>query len=171
MRILSPPCRVSLSRRSPKSWGRHDPTCLDRATDALVAVDRVADSAFVTREEHALVEVERRRLCALVDADLVTAEELHADDFQLITPRGFPYSKREYLDAVRSGLIDYLVWDPEQIDARVHGDAGCLRYAATINMRFDGTETGPRRYWHTDYYERRDGCWHVIWSQATEIDS
>jgi hypothetical protein len=24
--------------------------------------------------------------------------------------------------------------------------------------------------WHTDYYEREDGRWRVIWSQATEID-
>ncbi len=118
-----------------------------------------------------MVEVERRRLRALVDADLVTAGELHADNFQLITPRGVPYSKGEYLEAVRSGLIDYVVWDPDQIEARVHRDAGCLRYAATINMRFDGREVGPRRYWHTDYYERQDGRWLVIWSHATEIDS
>ena len=26
-----------------------------------------------------------------------------------------------------------------------------------------------RRYWHTDYYERRDDRWQVIWSHATEI--
>ena len=124
----------------------------------------------MTPDERALVEIERRRLRALVDVDLVTAEELHADDFQLITPRGFPYSKREYLEAVQSGLIDYLVWDPDEIEARVRGIAGCLRYAATINMRFDGHETDPGRYWHTDYYEREDGRWRVIWSQATEID-
>lgn len=111
----------------------------------------------MTLEKEALVEIERCRLRALVDADLTVAEELHADDFQLITPRGFPYSKREYLEAVRSGLIDYRIWDPDDIEARVHGDAGCLRYAATINMRFEGREVGPRRYWHTDYYERLDG--------------
>jgi hypothetical protein len=60
----------------------------------------------VTPEESGLVEVERRRPRALVEADLVTAEEIHGDDFQLITPRGFAYSKREYIDAVGSGLID-----------------------------------------------------------------
>jgi hypothetical protein len=124
----------------------------------------------VTPDENALAEVERRRLRALVEVDLATAEELHSDEFQLITPRGFPYSKREYLEAVRSGLIDYLVWDPDQMEARVHHDAGCLRYSATIDMRFDGRGTGPRRYWHTDYYERRDGRWHVVWSHATEIE-
>ena len=117
-----------------------------------------------------MIEVERRRLRALVDADLAAAEALHADDFQLITPRGFAYSKEGYLDAVASGLIDYLVWEPDAIEARVHHDAGCLRYAANLDMRFDGRETGARRYWHTDYYERRDGRWRVLWSQATEID-
>ena len=125
----------------------------------------------VSADEQALVAVERRRLRSLIDADLVVAEELHSDEFQLITPRGFPYSKREYLDAVRSGQIDYLVWDPDDIDARVRGDSGCVRYAATLNMRFDGRETGARRYWHTDYYERRDGRWQVVWSHATEVAS
>jgi hypothetical protein len=118
-----------------------------------------------------LVDVELRRLRSLVEADLVTAEEIHGDDFQLITPRGFPYSKREYLDAIASRLIDYLVWDPDDIEVRVRGDAGCVRYAATMNMRFDGRETGTRRYWHTDYYERQDGRWQVVWSQATEAES
>ncbi len=124
----------------------------------------------MTPEERGLVEVERRRLRALVDADLVTAEEMHGEDFQLITPRGFPYSKREYIDAVESRLIDYLVWDPDDIKARVYGDSGCVRYASTMNMRFDGHATGTRRYWHTDFYERQDGRWQVIWSQATEVE-
>jgi hypothetical protein len=123
----------------------------------------------MTSEEQALVAVERRRLRALVDADLVVAAALHADEFQLITPRGFAYAKRDYLEAVRSGQIDYLVWDPDDIDARVRGDSGCVRYTATLNMRFDGHETGTRRYWHTDYYEREDGRWQVVWSQATEV--
>jgi hypothetical protein len=35
-----------------------------------------------------LEETERRRLDALVKADMGTAEALHADDYQLVTPRG-----------------------------------------------------------------------------------
>ena len=128
-------------------------------------------SVCVGIEEGALADVERRRLRALVQSDLAAAEALHADDFQLITPGGVSYSKREYLDAVRSGLIDYLVWEPDEMSVRVQDDAGCLRYASVINVRFDGHETGPRRYWHTDDYERSGGSWRVLWSQATEIES
>ena len=44
-----------------------------------------------------LENIERRRLKALVDADVAAAEELHADDFQLVTPSGAAYTKDEYL--------------------------------------------------------------------------
>ena len=37
------------------------------------------------------------RLKALVDANVAAAEELHADDFQLVTPSGAAYTKDEYL--------------------------------------------------------------------------
>jgi hypothetical protein len=120
-------------------------------------------------DEEDLADIERRRLRALVDADLAVADELHADDFQLITPSGESVSKQEYLRGVASGDIDYLVWDPEEIDARVHRDAACLRYRSTIKISVRGHESSPRRYWHTDFYEKRGDSWQVVWSQATGI--
>jgi hypothetical protein len=116
-----------------------------------------------------LADIERQRLRALVDADLTVADELHADDFQLITPSGDSISKEEYLQRVASGGIDYQIWDPDEIDVRVHGDAACLRYRATIKIVVGGHEFGPGHYWHTDFYEKRGDRWQVVWSQATEI--
>ena len=118
--------------------------------------------------EAELVEVERQRLRALVNADVAAADQLHASDFQLVTPSGDTYSKEEYLGDVASGEIDYLQWDPEEVEARVRGDAGCVRYRSTIRIVVGGQELEPGRYWHTDYYERRSGRWQVIWSQATK---
>ena len=109
------------------------------------------------------------RLRALVDADLSVADGLHAPDFQLVTPSGATYTKEEYLGAIASGEVDYRVWEPLEIDVRRSGEAGCLRYHSNLDIVVGGHRTGPRRYWHTDYYERRDGRWQVIWSQATEI--
>jgi hypothetical protein len=40
--------------------------------------------------------IERERLRSLVDADIATARRLHADDFELIHPRGGTLSKEEY---------------------------------------------------------------------------
>ena len=86
---------------------------------------------------------------------------------QLVTPGGDTYSKDEYLAAVASGEIDYRRWEPEAIESRVCGDAGCVRYRSTIEIVVDGRELPPTRCWHTDYYERRDGRWQVVFSQAT----
>ena len=126
---------------------------------------RVSTAAEMDAEE--LAELERSRLRALVATDLGAANALHAADFQLVTPSGDTYSKDEYLAAVASGEIDYRRWEPEAIESRVCGDAGCVRYRSTIEIVVDGRELPPTRCWHTDYYERRDGRWQVVFSQAT----
>ena len=125
----------------------------------------------LTREQVELAEIEQSRLRALVDADIALADGLHADDFQLITPSGDAYTKEEYLGDIASGVVDYRVWDPRDIDVRVCGDAGCVRYHSNLEIVVAGRRIGPSLYWHTDYYERRDGRWQVIWSHATEIVS
>jgi hypothetical protein len=117
----------------------------------------------------ALAELERRRVRALVAADVAVADELHARDFQLITPCGETRSKADYLGRIASGRTDYQLWEPGEIKVRVRGDVGCVRYRSTMNVIVDGRETGPRRLWHTDYYEQDKGLWRVVWSQATTI--
>jgi hypothetical protein len=115
--------------------------------------------------------VERDRLRALVDGDLERARELHADDFQLISPTGRALSKDEYLEAIASGELDYLAWDAGSIEVRMYAQdlAAVVRYQSELEIVDDGNH-GPRRsYWHTDLYERRDGRWQVVWSHATEI--
>jgi ketosteroid isomerase-like protein len=116
-----------------------------------------------------LAEIERTRLRALVDADLAVADRLHADDFQLITPSGDSLTKAEYLRGVATGELDYLIWDPEDIEVHRDGHMACLRYRSTIKIRVGGEESGPAQYWHTDFYEKRDERWQVVWSQATAI--
>jgi hypothetical protein len=118
-------------------------------------------------DDEELAEHERSRLRALVAADLVAANALHAADFQLVTPGGETISKEQYLAGVASREIDYRRWEPETIESRVCGDAGCVRYRSTIEIAVDGRELGVVRCWHTDYYEHRDGRWQVVFSQAT----
>ena len=129
--------------------------------------DRETGATTGEEADH-LADVERRRLRALVDVDLVAADELHAHDFQLITPGGDSFSKDAYLGAVASGDINYVLWEPEEIEVRVHLDAGCLRYRSTIKIVVGGEEREPGRYWHTDFYEKQNGRWQVVWSQATQ---
>jgi hypothetical protein len=113
-------------------------------------------------------DIERMRLKALVDADLETAGRLHADAFQLITPRGVVLSKDQYLGAIANGDLKYVQWDAGPIEVRLHGDTAVIRYRAQLETGSAGT-TGSMECWHTDSYEKLDGAWQVVWSQATRI--
>lgn len=114
--------------------------------------------------------VEHERLRALVNADVPRASSLHADDFQLINPVGGSVSKAEYLEAIAAGEIDYVSWEPGTIEVKVYGDAAVIRYQAELQIRVKAMPDAPSgRFWHTDVYERRNGSWQVVWSQATRI--
>ena len=113
---------------------------------------------------------ERERLRALVEANMEVARQLHADDFQLINPAGASSTKEQYLGAVASGEADYLIWEPKSIEVRVYGDAAIIRYQSQIQIVIRGQDMGLRSSWHTDSYEKRNGRWQVVWSQATVIN-
>jgi hypothetical protein len=117
-----------------------------------------------------LRDVERRRLRALVDADIAAARHVHAHDYQLITPGGATFSGDEYLDDITSGAIDYRVFEPaSDIAVKVFSDAGVVRYKARIDIRFSSGGRDGGLFWHTDIYRHADGRWQAVWSQATRI--
>jgi hypothetical protein len=123
----------------------------------------------MTDEADAIRRIERARLAALVAGDVTEARMHHAPDFQLITPIGAVFSRDEYMDAVGSGHLRYLAWEPEDIAVRLHGDVAVIRYRARIEVVFGRQKVPPGECWHTDTYERRNGHWMAVWSQATAI--
>jgi hypothetical protein len=116
-------------------------------------------------------DIERARLRALVNADMIAAEPLHAPDFHLITPIGAMLSKAEYLGAVAGGQIRYLLWEPGEIAVRLYAASTLIRYRARLEVVFGGHKVPPGDYWHTDAYECRNQQWMVVWSQATAISA
>jgi hypothetical protein len=120
-------------------------------------------------EADILRETERERLRALVEGDVSRAGQLHTEDFQLINPLGGVLSKEQYLGGIGSGQINYRFWEPDSITVRVYGDVAVIRYQSQLEIDVQGVHIPRRRYWHTDLYERREGQWRVVWSQATGI--
>lgn len=156
-------CRASRGGRAhcrPNSfeWSSHVNTQPDGATTAESA--RLADD---------IRAAERARLRSLVAADMDTAASLHSESFQLITPIGALLDKTEYLGAVASGHIDYLLWEAGEIAVRFAGSAAIIRYRADLEVAFGGHRVARTQYWHTDSYELGADGWQAVWSQATAI--
>jgi len=130
------------------------------------------DQAHSQDQPETLRATERERLRALVDADMETAYQLHAEDFQLITPLGAALSREQYLGQIASGEIDYLAWEPGEVEVKLYGNVAVIRYQAALQIVVKGLPNAPSgRFWHTDLYERRKGSWQVVWSQATHIQT
>jgi Domain of unknown function (DUF4440) len=113
-------------------------------------------SAEVSAQDKAdqLRTIERQRLRSLVDADMATANRLHADDFELIDPRGATHSKEQYLRSVASGELNYLAWEPGEIRIRMYGNSAVLRYQAHLRISVNGSPGRGVTFWHTDLYKR-----------------
>jgi hypothetical protein len=137
--------------------------------DPNETVDGGHDDPFAGEKE-ALRATEHERLRALREADMAVAERLHADDYQLIPPTGATWSKREYLDAIASREFTYQVFEPiSPIAVRVSDQMAAVRYRARFEVRGASGSTDSGVFWHTDIYEKRDGRWQAVWSQATRI--
>ena len=101
-------------------------------------------------EADKLRAIERQRLRALVDSDIPTASRLHADDFELIDPRGGTHSKEQYLRSIASGDLNYLEWEPAEIRVRLYSKSAVIRYQAHLRVSVKGSPGREVRFWHTD---------------------
>jgi Domain of unknown function (DUF4440) len=108
--------------------------------------------------------IERSRIEALVQRDMALLRQLHASEYQLITPAGRVFTRERYLAAVEAEPF-YTGWDAGEMQVRVSAQMAVLRYRARLSF----PSGKSLDCWHTDHYEWRDGEWQVVWSQATEI--
>ena len=95
---------------------------------------------------------------------MATLEELHAPDYQLITPTGKVFSRATYFGAIKAQPF-YAGWEVGEMNFRISASMTILRYKARLRFP-SGREVVC---WHTDSYELRPQGWQAVWSQATEI--
>jgi hypothetical protein len=116
-------------------------------------------------------DLEYARLVALVEADALVLDELHASDFVLVHPSGGTWSKTHYVGGILSGEIDYRRFEAiSDIDVMADEHLAVLRYRSTIEIRVGDQEPASLECWHMDCYRRAsaESPWQVVWSQATE---
>jgi hypothetical protein len=109
-------------------------------------------------------ELELRRTRALVERDMATLNELHAPEYELITPAGKVFDRKRYLGAIGSEPF-YAAWEVGEMAFRISPSMAIVRYKARLVFPSGRAVT----CWHTDAYEYRVGLWQAVWSQATEV--
>ena len=108
--------------------------------------------------------LELRRTRALVERDIPTLEQLHAPDYQLVTPAGKVFSREAYLGLIKAEPF-YTAWKVGDMSFRISPSMAIVRYQAQLRFP-SGREVVC---WHMDSYELRTQGWQAVWSQATGI--
>ena len=123
-----------------------------------------------TSAEQEVMAVERARTTALERSDIAALDRIMADDVTYIHASGKVDTKQSYIDAIRSGQLHYISWQPKSLHVRVVGDS-----AAVIDGEYVVRVTDSRvqstpfdiSIFILAVYAHRNGHWQQIAWQST----
>jgi Domain of unknown function (DUF4440) len=79
-------------------------------------------------------------------------------------------TRDEYLEALRTGDIGYLGFQPASpIAVRLSADSAALRFQVNFDLVVGGGLRLTHKAWISELYERRARRWQIVWEQATAI--
>ena len=140
------------------------PCCFGEA--APVVASQAAPT--VTTQEQTLLDLEKARFAAIVDARVDELDKLLDDTLVYVHSNTKVDTKEMYLAALKSGQSDYQSIDVGELRARVYGAAAVLTGTARMKVFFEGNQLNIHVRF-TDVWVRRDGDWRMVSWQATRI--
>jgi ketosteroid isomerase-like protein len=130
------------------------------------------DTAAIEKE---LLQLEREWSTAYVNRNADAVRRIEADDITVTYLDGTVGTKADDLRDIESGAISAEAWDLADLKVRVlDADSAVVTGRGIIkNGKYKGpdgrTQMLKPQYRFTDVFERRDGRWQAIASQATTI--
>ncbi len=103
----------------------------------------------------------------MVDKDTLTLDRVYADEMVLIHMTGMRQSKRQYLDAIADGTLNYYTAVHEQMEVTVEGDRATQTGRSRVTAAVFG---GGRHTWPLQLrfqLVKRDGRWQFTEARAS----
>ncbi len=118
--------------------------------------------------ERAIIDLDRKRMRAMVAKDIETLESLLADDLIYTHSSARLDTKRTLIQGMVSGTTVYTGIKPSDVKAQDLGDTVVLTGIAHIEVVSNGTPNafGVR---FTDVYTRREDRWQMVTWQSTRL--
>jgi hypothetical protein len=137
---------------------------------AALAVHRSFAEVRDAAEIKDVLTAEQTRVAALDAQDVPALEKLMADDVTYVHASGKVDTKTSYLDAIRSGTLHYLSWQPKSMQVRVLGkDAAVINGEYAVRAIDTRVQQQPLdlHIFILTVYARRNGVWQQIAWQST----
>lgn len=132
-------------------------------------VSAVSTSSAPTEIEKKVMEVEQARIAALDRSDVTALDQIMADDVTYVHASGMVDTKTSYLDAIRSGRLHYISWQPENLRVRVLGNTAVITGKYAVRVADSRVQPAPFniRILILSVYAWRSGRWQQIAWQST----
>ena len=134
----------------------------------IVVAAFLMSPAIAAPDDESKIRALYEQMCkAMVQKDMATMNEIHDDDFQLVHMTGSRMNKKEYLDAVKDGTLNYYSMEHDEIFVTVDGDSATLKGKSRVNAAVYG---GGRHTWRLQQdmkLKKVRGKWKFTFSQAS----
>lgn len=116
----------------------------------------------------AVEKADKERSQAIVKGDLATIDKTTADTYLFTDTTGRVSTKKELLDAFKSGALKVKSQDPSDIKVQVYGNTAVETGKVTDQTTRDGKDnSGTSRF--TRVWVNRNGSWQTVAFQETKI--
>ena len=116
--------------------------------------------------EKQIVELERERLRAMINADSEALNSILSDDLTYIHTTTREDSKKSLIDSLASGRLSYKSMDTDGVKVRIYGDAAVVTGSAAIKVS-SGGRLLEFSILFTDVYAKQEGRWQMVAWQST----
>jgi ketosteroid isomerase-like protein len=136
------------------------------AASALLAASAPSGDSQAEKD---VLATEAARTTALDHSDVAALERIMADDVTYIHASGKVDTKKSYLDAIRSGQLHYISWQPKNLQVRLVGDGAVIDGEFAVRVMDSRVQPAPFdiNIFILTVYARRDGRWQQIAWQST----
>jgi len=144
--------------------------CLALGSSMMAAAQSLSATSEGAKE---VLATEEARVAALEHSDVAALDRIMADDVTYIHASGKVDTKKSYLEAIRSGQLHYISWQPKGLHVRMLGNDGAIidgEYTVRVtDSRVQSTPFDINIFILTAY-ARRDGRWQqVAWQSTRDV--
>lgn len=118
------------------------------------------DKEMITQCYHTMYQ-------GMIKKDMQLLDESLDDTFVLVHMTGMKQNKKQYMDAIADGTLNYYSEDTEHTDVTIRGDTAQFVGQSRVNAAVFG---GGRNSWRLQLSikaEKRNGKWHITEAVAS----
>ncbi|WP_460973447.1 nuclear transport factor 2 family protein [Spirosoma migulaei] len=135
---------------------------------APVSPSASASVAATSADEKTVIETEKKRFLAQINADLPVLDQVLANDLIYAHSNGNTDTKQSYIQSIRDGKTKYTSIDTEEQKVRIYGTTATINGMCMLKAISNG-ETLNNHLRYLSVYVKNAGQWQMVAWQSLKL--